>query len=292
MAVCAFLGLGVMGGPMAGWLVKAGHDVRVWNRSPEKMELWKAAYGGAAAAAAASPGEAVGDAEFVFMCLGGDPDVEAVFSAFEGALSAGATVVDHTTASSGLALRLSDRANNRGAVFLDAPVSGGQAGAEKGQLTVMAGGEESAFNHASPIMKAYARQMTLIGGVGSGQLAKSVNQICIAGIVQGLAEGLHFAEAAGLDQARVIEAIAGGAAQSWQMDNRWRTMSEGAYEFGFAVDWMRKDLSIALDKARESGARLPLTALVDQFYADIQAQGGGRWDTSSLLSRLTPGEAK
>ncbi len=283
MARVAFLGLGVMGYPMAGHLVKAGHDVTVWNRTGAKAEAWAKAYGGSAAA---TPADAVSGAEFILLCLGDDPDVLAVYDALEPNIGAGAVIVDHTTASAGLARALFARASEKGAAFVDAPISGGQAGAENGQLTIMCGGDASAFSKAEPIMQAYGKRMTLIGESGAGQLAKSVNQICIAGIVQGLAEGMHFADEAGLDVAKVIEAISGGAAQSWQMENRWETMRDGHYEHGFAVDWMRKDLRIALDTARENGASLPVTAMVDQYYADIQAMGGQRWDTSSLLARM------
>jgi 3-hydroxyisobutyrate dehydrogenase len=220
------------------------------------------------------------------MCLGDDPDVQTVFDAFAPALKAGQVIADHTTASAGLARRLQAAAKEKGAGFIDAPVSGGQAGAENGQLTVMCGGDADTFVKAEPVMMSYSKAITLIGEAGAGQLAKSVNQICIAGIVQGLAEGLHFARANGLSEAKVIEAISAGAAQSWQMQNRWKTMVDGKFDFGFAVDWMRKDLRIALDAARTSGASLPITSLVDQFYADVQAEGHGRWDTSSLLSRL------
>lgn len=283
MARTAFLGLGVMGYPMAGHLVRAGHKVRVWNRSPEKAKRWAEDYKGEATE---TPADAVFGAEFVFLCLGDDPDVRAVYDALEPSLGGGMVVVDHTTASAGLARELADRAAQKGATFIDAPISGGQAGAEKGQLTIMCGGEAAAFTQAEPVMKAYGKRMTLIGESGAGQLAKSVNQICIAGIVQGLAEGMHFAQEAGLDVAKVIEAISGGAAQSWQMENRWETMRDGHYDHGFAVDWMRKDLRIALDTARANGASLPVTATVDQYYADIQAMGGNRWDTSSLLARM------
>ena len=283
MARVAFLGLGVMGYPMAGHLVKAGHDVTVWNRTGAKAEAWANEYGGSAAA---TPADAVSGAEFILLCLGDDPDVLAVYDALEPNIGAGAVIVDHTTASAGLARALYARASEKGAAFVDAPISGGQAGAENGQLTIMCGGDASAFSKAEPIMQAYGKRMTLIGESGAGQLAKSVNQICIAGIVQGLAEGMHFADEAGLDVAKVIEAISGGAAQSWQMENRWETMRDGHYEHGFAVDWMRKDLRIALDTARENGASLPVTAMVDQYYADIQAMGGRRWDTSSLLARM------
>ncbi|MEM7328823.1 MAG: NAD(P)-dependent oxidoreductase [Pseudomonadota bacterium] len=283
MAKTAFLGLGVMGYPMAGHLVNSGHDVTVWNRTPAKSQSWAGAHNGAAAA---TPEEAIKGAEFVFLCLGDDPDVRAVYDSMETSIAAGMIIVDHTTASAGLARDLAGRAATQGAAFIDAPISGGQAGAEAGQLTIMCGGTDTAFQQAEPIMAAYGKRMTLIGDSGAGQLAKSVNQICIAGIVQGLAEGMHFAEEAGLDIAKVIEAISGGAAQSWQMENRWQTMSQGEYEHGFAVDWMRKDLRITLETARDNGASLPLTALVDQYYADIQAMGGQRWDTSSLLARM------
>ena len=283
MASCAFLGLGVMGGPMARHLAAKGHDVTVWNRTEAKARAWASANTGKAAA---TPAEAIAGATHIFMCLGDDPDVQTVFDAFAPALQAGQVVADHTTASAGLARRLEAAAREKGAGFIDAPVSGGQAGAENGQLTVMCGGDAATFARAEPVMMAYSKAITLIGEAGAGQLAKSVNQICIAGIVQGLAEGLHFARANGLSEARVIEAISAGAAQSWQMQNRWKTMVDGKFDFGFAVDWMRKDLRIALDAARASGASLPLTSLVDQFYADVQAEGHGRWDTSSLLSRL------
>ncbi len=284
MAACAFLGLGVMGGPMARHLAQRGHDVTVWNRTREKAAAWVAKVG--AGREVASPAEAVVDAEFIFLCLGDDPDVEAIFAAMASALKAGQVVADHTTGSAGLARKLAAEAGAKSVGYIDAPVSGGQAGAENGQLTVMCGGDAATFARIEPVMKAFSKQITLIGDVGTGQLAKSVNQICIAGVVQGVAEGLHFARANGLDEAKVIEAISAGAAQSWQMQNRWKTMVEGKFDFGFAVDWMRKDLRIALDAARATKASLPLTALVDQFYADVQADGHGRWDTSSLISRL------
>ncbi len=283
MANCAFLGLGVMGGPMARHLGDKGHDVTVWNRTAARAGEWTR---GSKGRTAPKPQDAIKDAEFVFMCLGDDPDVEAVFAQIEPALKEGMIVTDHTTGSADLARRLEARAKAKGAGYLDAPVSGGQMGAEKGQLTVMVGGDHETFAKAEPVMQAYSKQVTLIGEAGSGQLAKAVNQICIAGVVQGLAEGLHFAKKAGLDEAKVIEAISKGAAQSWQMENRWKTMAEGKFDFGFAVDWMRKDLRIALATARETGASTPLTALVDQFYSDVQAEGHGRWDTSSLISRL------
>ena len=283
MVTCAFLGLGVMGGPMARHLAAKGHAVTVWNRTEAKASAWAAANTGKAAA---TPAEAITGATHIFMCLGDDPDVQTVFDAFAPALKAGQVIADHTTASAGLARRLQAAAKEKGAGFIDAPVSGGQAGAENGQLTVMCGGDADTFVKAEPVMMCYSKAITLIGEAGAGQLAKSVNQICIAGIVQGLAEGLHFARANGLSEAKVIEAISAGAAQSWQMQNRWKTMVDGKFDFGFAVDWMRKDLRIALDAARTSGASLPITSLVDQFYADVQAEGHGRWDTSSLLSRL------
>ncbi|WP_084399955.1 NAD(P)-dependent oxidoreductase [Henriciella aquimarina] len=283
MSKCTFLGLGVMGYPMAGHLAKHGHTVKVWNRTGAKADKWA---DGNKGEAVEDPAGAVFGSEFVFMCLGDDPDVEAVFDAIEPNLAAGMIVVDHTTASADLARRLHERCKARGATFIDAPISGGQAGAENGKLTIMCGGETEAMEKARPVMKAYGARITHIGESGAGQLAKSVNQICIAGIVQGLSEGIHFAECNGLDVSKVIEAISGGAAQSWQMENRWETMTDREFDHGFAVDWMRKDLRIAIDAARASGASLPLTALVDQYYADIQAMGGNRWDTSSLINRL------
>ncbi|MBA4337343.1 NAD(P)-dependent oxidoreductase [Hyphomonas sp.] len=285
MARTAFLGLGVMGFHMAGHLARAGHQVSVWNRTAAKSAAWTGVHRGEAAK---DPASAVFGAEFVLMCLGDDPDVRAVFDAFEPSLGAGMTVIDHTTASAGLARELAARCKTKGAHFIDAPVSGGEAGAINGKLTIMCGGDEPAFAAAEPVMNAFARKITLIGETGSGQLAKSVNQICIAGIVQGLAEGLHFADKAGLDPAKVIEAISGGAAQSWQMENRWKTMTEGKFDFGFAVDWMRKDLRITLDAAEEIGATLPVTAIIDAYYGEVQAMGGNRWDTSSLIARLKP----
>lgn len=283
MARVAFLGLGAMGGPMAGHLAKRGHRVSVWNRTSARSEAWADRHKGHRES---EPAAAVFGSEYVFMCLGDDPDVAAVFEAIEPSLGGGMVVVDHTTASAGLARDLYARSKSRGAAFLDAPISGGEAGAQRGTLTVMCGGDKAAFDKAMPIMEAYSSRMTLIGESGAGQLAKSVNQICIAGILQGLSEGLAFAEAAGLDLRTVVEAISGGAAQSWQMDNRSATMAKREFDFGFAVDWMRKDLRIALSTARETGASLPVAALVDQFYADIQATGGGRLDTSSLITRL------
>ena len=287
MAKCFFLGLGVMGAPMAGHLLRAGHEVIVWNRTEAKSDAWVEACGGGKAY---SPVEAVEASDFVFSCLGDDPDVLVVYEDIIPVAREGMVLVDRTTASADLARTLYDRALSKGAHFIDAPVSGGQAGAENGQLTIMCGGSEDAFAAAAPIMDAYAKQMTHIGGPGAGQQAKMVNQICIAGIVQGLSEGLAFAQNAGLDPAKVIEAISKGAAQSWQMENRWQTMVEGKFDYGFAIDWMRKDLRIALEEARANGSRLPVAALVDQFYADVQDMGGSRWDTSSLIARLTKGE--
>lgn len=279
----AFLGLGVMGAPMAGHLVRAGHAVAGFNRSADKARRWAEATGGRFAGSAA---EAAEGAEIVLACVGADHDVEEVFAAALPVMAEGGVFVDHTTASATLARRLAAQAEARGRSFLDAPVSGGQAGAEAGRLTVMVGGDTAALARAEPVLRAYAAAITHIGPPGSGQLAKMVNQICIAGVVQGLAEGLHFAEQSGVDIEKVIAAISKGAAQSWQMENRWRTMADGRFDFGFAVDWMRKDLGLVLDAGREAGARLPLTALVDQFYAEVQAMGGGRWDTSSLVARL------
>jgi 3-hydroxyisobutyrate dehydrogenase len=279
----AFVGLGVMGFPMAGHLVKAGHEVSVFNRSPAKAEAWAKQYGGRAGATVA---EAVSGCEIVCLCVGNDDDVRQVLEQALPAMAEGGVVVDHTTASAKLAKEAADQARAVGRWFVDAPVSGGQAGAENGQLTVMAGGDEEAVERARPVIAAYSKAIQRIGGPGAGQLAKMVNQICIAGAVQGLAEGLHFAKHAGLDLELVIAAISKGAAQSWQMDNRWKTMAEGQYDFGFAVDWMRKDLGLSLDEARRNGSSLQLTALVDQFYAEVQQMGGKRWDTSSLLARL------
>lgn len=287
MAAIAFIGLGVMGFPMAGHGAAAGHQVCVWNRTRAKADAWAAAHSGLAAA---SIGEAAAQADAVLMCVGDDADVRAVAAPALAAMRPGAVLVDHTTASAELARELEAQAHARDVFFLDAPVSGGQAGAEAGQLSVMCGGAEAAFAAARPVMEAYAKTIVHVGPAGAGQLAKMVNQICIAGIVQGLAEGVHFAQKAGLDLERVLAAVGQGAAQSWQMDNRARTMGDGRYDFGFAVDWMRKDLRIALQAARERGARLPVTALVDQFYAEVQAMGGGRWDTSSLAARLARDE--
>jgi 3-hydroxyisobutyrate dehydrogenase len=284
----AFIGLGVMGYPMAGHLVRAGHEVAVFNRTPAKAERWAAEYGevGLGGRMALSIGDAASNAELVALCVGNDDDVRQVVALALPALEKGAIIVDHTTASAKLAREMAGAAQRRGSFFLDAPVSGGQAGAENGQLAIMVGGDAGAVERARPVIGAYAKAIQHIGGPGAGQLTKMVNQICIAGVVQGLAEAVHFAGKAGLDRALVYEAISKGAAQSWQMDNRWKTMGEGKFEFGFAVDWMRKDLGLVLDEARANGARLELTALVDQFYAEVQAMGGRRWDTSSLAARL------
>ena len=283
MAVVAFLGLGVMGFPMAGHLSQAGHQVRVWNRTAAKATDWASKHQGLACDTVQS---AVKGADCVFMCLGDDPDVRAVADLALPAMKPGAVLVDHTTASAELARGLSEAASAKSIGFLDAPVSGGQAGAEGGQLSIMCGGEPEDFAKAEAIMACYAKAMVHAGPAGAGQLTKMVNQICIAGVVQGLAEGLHFAKRAGLDPETVISAISKGAAQSWQMENRWQTMVNDEFDFGFAVNWMRKDLRIALEEARANGARLPAAALVDQFYAEIEAMGGGRWDTSSLIARL------
>ena len=282
----AFLGMGVMGAPMAGHLKAKGYDVTVYNRTAAKAEAWAARHGGTTAA---TPTEATEGAEIVFACVGNDDDVRSVVYGETGAfaaMSAGSVFVDHTTASAALARELDAEAEQRGLGFIDAPVSGGQAGAENGMLTVMCGGTETAFNRASPIIDAYARSCKLMGPAGAGQLTKMVNQICIAGLVQGLSEALAFCERAGLDGRQVLDVISKGAAQSWQMENRGSTMIDGTFDFGFAVDWMRKDLSIVLDEARGNGSRLPVTALVDQLYAQVQARGGGRWDTSSLITNL------
>ncbi|MBY0564590.1 MAG: NAD(P)-dependent oxidoreductase [Hyphomonadaceae bacterium] len=283
MARVAFIGLGVMGAPMAGHLAKAGHDVAVYNRSEDKARDWAQKNQGRTYSSVANATDGV---DIVFSCVGDDRDLREVFEAASATMRRGAIFVDHTTASAEIARELAARAEVAGLGFLDAPVSGGQAGAEAGRLTVMAGGEPSVFAEAEPIMRAYAANITLIGPAGSGQLAKMVNQICIAGVVQGLAEGLHFAKRADLDIEKVIAAISKGAAQSWQMENRWRTMVEGRFDFGFAVDWMRKDLALVLEEAERNGAKLELAELVDGFYADVQAMGGRRWDTSSLIARL------
>lgn len=279
----SFLGLGVMGYPMAGHLVSAGFDVTVFNRTTQKAKQWVEKYG---AKLALSPSEAAKDADVVLMCVGDDNDVRTVAKEAIAAMNEGALLIDHTTASATVAKEIDRVCKDHGLGFLDAPVSGGQAGAENGQLTVMVGGTERDYIKAKPLFDAYSRHSQLLGECGSGQLAKMMNQICIAGIVQGLAEALHFGQKAGLDCNAVIDVISKGAAQSWQMENRAQTMLDNSYEFGFAVDWMRKDLSIALDEARRNGSTLALTALVDQYYADVQKMGGNRWDTSSLLTRL------
>ncbi len=279
----AFIGLGVMGYPMAGHLAAAGHAVSVFNRGPEKAVRWVAEHGGRAGASLA---EAVAGCEAVALCVGNDDDVRECLGELLPAMAAGGVVIDHTTTSARLAREAAALARAKGRWFVDAPVSGGQAGAQAGSLSVMAGGDEAAFALAEPVMGAYAKAIRRIGGPGDGQLCKMVNQICIAGLVQGLAEAAHFAKTAGLDVEAVYQAISKGAAQSWQMDNRFATMVEGRFDFGFAVDWMRKDLGLVLDEARTNGAVLSVTALVDQFYAEVQAMGGRRWDTSSLVARL------
>src|SRR5262245_60258098 len=283
MAKTAFIGLGVMGAPMAGHLSTAGHDVAVYNRSEDKARDWAQKYKGRTYTSVSNAAEGV---DIVFSCVGDDRDLREVFDAASSRMRKGAIFVDHTTASAEIARELAAKAEERGLGFLDAPVSGGQAGAEAGKLSVMAGGDPSVFAEAQPVMAAYAANMTLIGPAGSGQLAKMVNQICIAGVLQGLAEGLHFAKRANLDVEKVIGALSKGAAQSWQMENRWKTMIEGRFDFGFAVDWMRKDLALVLEEAERNGVKLDLVAMVDDFYADVQAMGGRRWDTSSLIARL------
>jgi 3-hydroxyisobutyrate dehydrogenase/2-hydroxy-3-oxopropionate reductase len=287
MAKVAFIGLGVMGFPMAGHLKeKGGHDVTVYNRTASKAADWAAKFGGATGA---TPAEAAKDADFVFVCVGNDDDLRQVTTGENGVLSgmkSGAILIDNTTASAEVARELEAAASEKGIGFIDAPVSGGQAGAEGGVLTVMCGGDQETFDKARPVIEAYARMVGLMGPVGSGQLTKMMNQICIAGVVQGLAEAVHFGKQAGLDIETVVGVISKGAAGSWQMENRHKTMDQGKYDFGFAVDWMRKDLDIVLTEARRNGANLPLTALVDQFYGEVQAMGGKRWDTSSLLARL------
>ena len=282
MAKLAFIGLGVMGGPMAGLLASAGHDVAVYNRTRAKSEAWVARHGGRIAD---SPADAAQDAQAVIACVGTDDDVAAVTADAFPAMRAGALWIDHSTVSAKLAKRVSDAADARDILALDAPVSGGEAGAVAGKLAAMCGGSDAAFAAAQPLLEIYCARAILIGQAGSGQLAKMVNQIAIAGVLEGLAEAVQFTKAAGLDERRVFDAISGGAAASWQMLNRWPTMAEGKYDFGFAVDWMRKDLGLTLDEARTNGARLPLVELVDQFYAELQAMGGGRLDTSSLLKR-------
>ena len=282
----AFIGLGVMGYPMAGHLAKSGFNVCVYNRTTAKAQTWTEQYTGCFAP---TPREAVSEADIVFMCVGNDDDLRSVVYGDDGVLAGmlpHTVLVDHTTTSAEVAREVAAKAALQNIDFIDAPVSGGQAGAENGVLTVMAGGNEAVFTKVQPVMASYSRFSQLLGDVGAGQLCKMVNQICIAGVVQGLAEGLHFAKQAGLDGEKVIETISKGAAGSWQMENRYKTMWAGEYEFGFAVDWMRKDLGIALDEAKNNGATLPMTATVDQYYADVQALGGGRYDTSSLLARI------
>jgi 3-hydroxyisobutyrate dehydrogenase len=287
MPKVAFLGLGVMGYPMAAHLKhRGGHDVTVFNRTASKAEKWVAEHGGAIAK---TPAEAAKGKDFVFACVGNDDDLREVTIGNDGAFASigkGAVFVDHTTASAEVARELDAAAQASGFDFLDAPVSGGQAGAENGALTVMIGGAQAVYDRAKPVIDSYAKMTGLMGPAGSGQLTKMVNQICIAGLVQGLAEGIHFGKRAGLDIEKVVEVISKGAAGSWQMENRHKTMDAGRFDFGFAIDWMRKDLGICLEEARRNGAKLPVTALVDQFYGDVQAMGGNRWDTSSLLARL------
>ena len=282
----AFAGLGVMGYPMAGYLAKNGHEVVVYNRTSSRADAWCSQFQGSSAS---TPAAAAQSADIVFVCVGNDDDVRQVVMGDDGILggiSDGAIVVDHTTASASIAREIHVAAGEQTVGFLDAPLSGGQAGAENGQLTIMVGGDCDIFERARPVMDCYAKEMTLIGPAGSGQLAKMVNQICIAGVVQGLSEGLHFAKRSGLDTELVIQAISKGAAQSWQMENRWQTMVNNEFEFGFAVDWMRKDLAIAVEEASRNGATLEMTQMIDRFYEEIQAVGGSRWDTSSLIARL------
>jgi len=287
MAKVAFIGLGVMGYPMAGHLAKkGGHDVTVFNRTAAKAEKWVAQHGGRPAK---TPAEAADGADFVFSCVGNDDDLRSVTVGSDGAFAGmkkGSVFIDNTTASAVVARELYEAAKSKGFASLDAPVSGGQAGAENGQLTVMVGGDAEAFERAKPVIDAYAKMVGLMGPAGAGQLTKMVNQLCIAGLVQGLAEGIHFAKKAGLDIEQVIGVISKGAAQSWQMENRYKTMAAGKFDFGFAVDWMRKDMAITLQEARKNGAKLPVAAIVDQFYAEVQSMGGRRWDTSSLIARL------
>ncbi|EJL75180.1 beta-hydroxyacid dehydrogenase, 3-hydroxyisobutyrate dehydrogenase [Variovorax sp. CF313] len=284
----AFLGLGVMGGPMAGHLAKAGHTVTVYNRTPAKAQAWAAEFG-APGRHAPTPREAAAGADIVFCCVGNDDDLRSVVLGDDGAFAGmkkGAVLVDHTTASADVARELSKAAQALGLHFIDAPVSGGQAGAQNGALTVMCGGDAAVFERIRPVAMAFSRAVTLLGDSGAGQLAKMVNQIAIAGLVQGLSEAIAFGQRAGLDMEAVLGVISKGAAQSWQMENRGKTMIEGKFDYGFAVDWMRKDLGLVLDEAKRNGARVPVTALVDQFYADVQQAGGRRWDTSSLIIRL------
>ncbi len=285
----AFLGMGVMGYPMAGHLARAGHRVTVYNRTPAKAAAWVADHGGNGGRSAPTPRDAAAGADFVFACVGNDDDLRSVVLGDEGAFAGmkpGAVFVDHTTASAAVARELDAVARERGLGFIDAPVSGGQAGAVNGVLTVMCGGDAGVFDRVRPVAMAFARAMTLLGPAGNGQLAKMVNQICIAGLVQGLSEAINFGQACGLDMKAVLDVIGKGAAQSWQMDNRGHTMVDDKFDFGFAVDWMRKDLGLCLDESRRNGAPLPVTALVDQFYGDVQRAGGGRFDTSSLITRL------
>jgi len=286
VAKVSFLGLGVMGYPMAGHLAAKGHEVTVYNRTFAKAEAWAKQHGGKAAK---TPREAASGAEYVMCCVGNDDDLRSVVKGADGALAGmakGTVFVDHTTASANVARELHAEAKAKGIGFVDAPVSGGQAGAENGVLTIMCGGEEADYDRIAPVIQSYARMQKLLGGPGAGQLTKMVNQICIAGLVQGLSEGLNFAVKAGLDGEAVIEVISKGAAGSWQMENRYKTMLAGKFDYGFAVDWMRKDLGICLEEAKTNGARLPVTALVDQFYGEVQDMGGNRWDTSSLFKRL------
>ena len=288
----SFLGLGVMGFPMAGHLARGGHEVCVYNRTAAKAAKWVETYGGTSAP---TPKEAAADSEIVFACVGGDDDVREIALGENGALDSmkkSAIFVDHTTASARLARELHAQASERGLGFLDAPVSGGQAGAENGTLTIMLGGDADTFTKVEPVLQCYAQAARLMGEAGCGQLTKMVNQICIAGLVQGLAEGIHFGKHAGLDIGAVMSVIDKGAASSWQMSNRSSTMTEGKFDFGFAIDWMRKDLGFCLDEAKRNGASLPITALVDQFYAELQSMGGGRWDSSALIARLKTSEKK
>ena len=293
MAKVAWIGLGVMGYPMAGHLrKKGGHDVVVYNRNSAKADAWVNEFGGKAAA---TPADAARGAEYVFCCVGNDNDLRSVTVGPGGAFSAmsrGAIFIDNTTASADVARELCSAAKEKGFDFLDAPVSGGQAGAQNGVLTVMVGGDQAVFDRAKPIIEPFARMITLIGPSGAGQVTKMVNQICIAGLVQGLSEGIHMAQKAGLNLPAVMETISKGAAGSWQMENRWKNMGDGKFDYGFAVDWMRKDLDIALAEARRNGASLPVTALVDQFYSEVQKMGGNRWDTSSLIARLNNADKK
>ncbi len=294
MAKVAWIGVGVMGYPMAGHILKkGGHDLVVYNRNAAKAEAWVKEFG--AGKVAKTPAEAAKGAEFVFCCVGNDNDLRSVTTGKDGAfhgMEKGAVFIDNTTASADVARELYAAAKEKGFDFLDAPVSGGQAGAQNGVLTVMVGGDKAVFERANPVITHYARMVMLIGEAGAGQLTKMVNQICIAGLVQALSEGVHFAQKAGLNIPAVMETISKGAAGSWQMENRWKTMADGKFDFGFAVDWMRKDLSISLDEARRNGASLPVAALVDQFYSEVQKMGGSRWDTSSLVARLNNADKK